>query len=234
MERGSDGKSVRPILLRRYTPRCPEKVDKRPAEVAQYQEDCVAMVRDELVHNWASYHVFRKEDVLLPAAEAASAEPLTLPSREGTALRGSLSVASTSSSKLKDNSLFLRSFIRPREEWAEYREDNEAAIASMAYWPEFTREEIIDLITASMVSELTEGHTDAMPIFMMPMSFQLLQKGDQVPQMEFSSQEEFDKYIYKLYKLLDILQGPFWRCKHCKTYVGKSLTGYHIAFTSVH
>ncbi len=155
MERGSDGKSVRPILLRRYTPRCPEKADKRPAEVAQYQEDCVAMVRDELVHNWASYHVFRKEDVLLPAAEAASAEPLTLPSREGTALRGSLSVASTSSSsKLKDNSLFLRSFIRPREEWAEYREDNEAAIASMAYWPEFTREEIIDLIAASMVSSL--------------------------------------------------------------------------------
>ena len=158
MERGSDGKSVRPILLRRYTPRCPEKADKRPAEVAQYQEDCVAMVRDELVHNWASYHVFRKEDVLLPAAEAASAEPLTLPSREGTALRGSLSVArgtsSSSSSKLKDNSLFLRSFIRPREEWAEYREDNEAAIANMAYWPEFTREEIIDLIAASMVSSL--------------------------------------------------------------------------------
>ena len=46
-----------------------------------------------------------------------------------------------------------------------------------------------------------------------------------MPQLEFSSHEEFDQYIYKLYKLLDILQGPFWRCKHCKTYVGKSLTG---------
>ncbi len=55
-----------------------------------------------------------------------------------------------------------------------------------------------------------------------------------MPQLEFSSHEEFDKYIYKLYKLLDILQGPFWRCKHCKTYVGKSLTVLYFIIITNH
>ncbi len=118
-----------------------------------YQRGVSKLIRDKLLYNWRGYHTFKEKAIV---HQHHPPPPFALPPKVS-----SLSTAKGVTFTYHFAShMSLASSLRPREEWAEYR-DNEALIDEAfeygMFWPEFNQEDIVRLLNCCRVGFVAQS-----------------------------------------------------------------------------